>query len=176
MDLQALTGKYQGPILVIGGGPSALTDLAKLDIEPACVLSANTHGKYQDYFPIDYVVALDPYHGSTDESHEPVLRELGVPIIGRQPWADYQIEWPLGCNTGLTALAVAAKMGGSPVIGVGIDCYTGEQSYFHKPGRQSGGHGRRDYAEQMRSLKNFIPDTSVQAVSGPLTEVFARVM
>lgn len=136
-----LFGQYTGrPILVIGGGPSVSTDIPALplDFKPALVLSANEHGTKQDRFKVDYIVNCDKVHClKTDETGrhyrmEPYLRQFGTPIINRWSWADVRLEdWRFNGNSGTTAVAIAAALGGSPIVVTGIDLYATGRNYFY---------------------------------------------
>lgn len=139
--ISALFGQYVGrPILVIGGGPSVLQDMPALptDFHPALVLSANEHGMKQDRFKVDYIVNCDKVHClKTDEAGrhyqmEAYLRQFGVPIINRWAWADVRLEdWNFNGNSGTTAVAIAAALGGSPIVVIGIDLYATGRNYFY---------------------------------------------
>lgn len=175
---------YGQPILVIGGGPSVTKDLSekRLPITPACVISANDHALKQTRFKVDLLVNCDKVHCLLHQPMEKVLRPHGVPIVNRHSWADYRLcDWVFAGNSGMTAIAVAAALGGNPVIVTGIDMWKGGRTYFHDaPGvrpekgrRIRGAVSRRD-KEKIRPLKAFCAGANIRPISGPLTEWFPQ--
>lgn len=173
MRIANLMRKFNGPVLIIGGGPSVRDDLLRLTVNPVCTISANEHGFHQQQFDINFICTGSQHHWS-GAAMRPLLQSYGVPIIGRHDWADYRIDWKFRCNSGLTAIAVAAFLGGDPIIVTGIDCYAGETSYFHCPGRHSTGHDE-DYGWQLTELVKAIPQANVRALSGPIADTFGRL-
>jgi hypothetical protein len=182
--VSALFDRWAGqPILVIGGGPSAKKDLARLDITPACVISANEHGAHQDRFKVDLVVNCDKRHCMLQRPMEEILRAAlpHAAIVNRHSWADYRLgDWRFAGNSGLTAIAVAAALGGNPVIVTGIDMFHGGRVYFHdvgaKPSKQKTvrpGVIRRDKSK-LTPLKQFCAGAAIRPMSGPLCEYFPQ--
>jgi len=174
------------PILVIGGGPSALTDLPQIPGWQSMVqISANGHAFKLPGAKPRYIFTKDnaecpprPRKPNAEpfKLMEPQMRAFGVPIISLQYWADYRCaHWPFQGNSGQHALAVATLMGGAPVISVGIDCFMG-QTYFHGDAANiSKGKSRsywqvrfRRYAERFRCAPR------IRALSGPVAETFGR--
>lgn len=174
-----LIDKYDGPILVIGGGPSVPSDFDKLpaDFKPACVLSANNHGFKQDRFKVDYIVCVDNLHSETKQRCEEWLRPYGVPIITRHWWGDYRMpRLRTYGNSGQTACAVGVMLGGHPVIATGMDCWQGK-TYFHDPDVKVACSGRSlgQVAKQLRYVKDWIGDPNVvRVVSGPMIPMFKQ--
>jgi hypothetical protein len=178
-----LFDRWKGqPILVIGGGPSARKDLPKLKamgVEPKATISANDHGFKQDVFPIDLVVNCDVVHCLERKKMCEYLAPYAGKVVNRYSWADYRLaDWKFSGNSGMTAIAVAAALGGHPVIVTGIDMWKGGRLYFHDQGtkpqkvrRVSGAVSRRD-KERVRPLLSFCSGVNVRPVSGPLTEWF----
>ena len=139
------------PAVVIGGGPSAPGELARIQVkmEPL-VISANEHafkaGVAADYIWCKDHICVTPGYmkrGFERQYMEPKLRQYGVPILSAQYWADFRaVGWPLNnANSGMMALAAAALMGCRPIIGVGFDCFQG-QTYFHDAGNKNVSLGR----------------------------------
>jgi hypothetical protein len=169
------------PILVLGGGPSVRTDLPQLAITPACVISANDHGAKQSRFPVEIFVNCDRMHCMLKVPMEKFLRPFGGLIVNRFSWADYRLaEWTFLGNSGLTAVAVAAALGGNPVIVTGIDMWKQGRVYFHdeEPGKIPRNRRnvrpsvtRRDM-NQLRELKRETEGANIRPMSGPMTEVF----
>jgi hypothetical protein len=180
--LSALFQKWAGrPILVIGGGPSVLADLPRLDIEPACVISANEHGFKQKRFKVDLVVSLDRTHCLEKRPMAEILKPYGVPLVNRYSWADYRIpEWTLAGNSGMAAVGVAAALGGNPVIVTGIDMFAGGRRYFHDAGvKAPKDKGPRILASKrhrlrLMSLVNFCKGANIRPMSGPMQEFFPK--
>lgn len=174
-----LLGKYPGPILVIGGGPSVPDDFARLPnrFKPACVLSANAHGFMQDRFKVDYIVACDNKHSETREPMKSILAPHGVPVITRHWWGDFRLpRWPLHLNSGQTAIAVGVLLGGRPVVAAGMDCWQGK-TYWHNPDIKVACTGRSlgYVAKQLTQLKDWIgAESPVRVLSGPMIPMFPR--
>jgi hypothetical protein len=171
-----LVGQHVGPIIVVGGGPSApaaLDMLWQAGVEPVAVLSANEHGHKQSTYAITHSVCADATHGESRQSMESVLRRYGVPIITPHYFGDVRLcEWSLAANTGLQAIAVAVFMGGAPVIPVGIDCYgmTSRDVYFHAPNAKSNSSTKNEsnFHRQLGALKTWIGSSApVRPVGGP---------
>jgi hypothetical protein len=168
---------------VLGGGPSARKDLARLELTPACVISANEHGAHQDRFKIDLVVNCDKRHCMLQRPMEEILRAAlpNAAIVNRHSWADYRLgDWRFSGNSGLTAIAVAAALGGNPVIVTGIDMFHGGRLYFHDAGAKPSKARtvrpaviRRDKTK-LTPLKQFCAGQAIRPMSGPLTEYFTQ--
>lgn len=186
--ITALFDRWQGqPILVHGGGPSVLRDLLTNDLAPACVISANMHGCLQKAYPVDLIVNVDKIHTERRLPMEQLLRPFGVPIVNKHSWADYRLpDWNFPMNSGITAVAVAAMLGGDPIITTGIDLWVTGREYFHDKAvmerhKQKSvlkrGRSQPMYANAVKRLKNltaFVGQTNVRPLSGPLCEVFLR--
>lgn len=134
--ISELFGRYTGkPILVIGGGPSVTNDLHTLwgsRFEPALVLSANEHGCKQSLFMVDYVVHCDKVHCFRHVAMAPYLQAFGIPLMSRWSTADVRLEnWRFSGNSGTTAVAIAAVLGGSPIVVTGLDFWSTGRNYFH---------------------------------------------
>lgn len=182
--VSALFDRWAGqPILVIGGGPSVNKDLPALveaGVRPACVISANDHGKEQNFFPVDLAVNVDKMHCLKKCPMEPLMRAMGVPVINKHSWADFRLaDWTFAGNTGLTAIAVAAALGGNAVIVTGIDMWHGGRLYFHdgstpKPHKLRHMKPGLTKHDQMRlaPLRDFTRGANIRPVSGPLTAFF----
>lgn len=191
--IKAIARSVTGPILVIGGGTSAIEDLEKLrsaKFEPAAVISANEHGLRQEYFKPTHAVCCDPTHGVKHTKMDRYLGELapGLPIITPCHFGDYRLpDWKVACNTGLTAIAVAAMMGGA-VVPVGFDFYRcgkpGADTYFHTSDadmpKDNRGHVSNsnskvqdNFDKQIAALVKVLgPFEKVRPLSGPLLEHF----
>lgn len=185
--INELFDRWNGkPILVIGGGPSVNADLpalVALGITPACVISANDHGAEQTFFPVDIYVNCDKVHCMRKIPMEKILRPLGGIIVNRHSWADYRLaDWNLPGNTGITAIALAAILGGDPVLVTGIDMWKGGRIYFHDKAHPK----RPRHEKQVRTsvtkrskaalnpLVRFTAGANVRPLSGPLCEFFKK--
>jgi hypothetical protein len=168
------------PILVICGGPSVTADLPKLsaDFAPALVLSANEHGTKQDRFKVDYIVNCDKTHCIRHVPMEGWLRQFGAPIINRWSWADVRLEdWNFNGNSGTTAVAVAAALGGSPIVVLGIDLYATGRNYFYDTATDLSPQKKRLAARPIISqperrlgrLWDFTKGAHIRPLSGVLT-------
>lgn len=162
-----LVGTVSGPIIVIGGGPTAPLALEALrdtyKISPAMVISANEHGFKQSIYEVTHSLCCDPFHGVTRANMELVLRAYGKPIIAPHHFADIRLpDWKLAANSGLTALAVAVMLGGAPVLAVGIDCYRSRDplagTYFHDHKAKSNSTTKHEsnFRRQFESLEQYV--------------------
>ena len=174
--LSALVGKYSAqPILVIGGGPTAGDWIPKLPLNYfACVISANQHGFLQDRFKVDYIVSVDRTFGNTRLQMEDYLRPYMTPSINRWSWAGYRIpEWNFNGDSGLTAIAVAAILGGHPVVAIGMDRLAGDRRYFWETQPEAGWHRRApanldNIRVNVQRTVDFCRDTLVMTAEGPM--------
>lgn len=192
--LQDVLDSYRGrPILVIGGGPSAPADLRKLTangFEPACVLSANAHGFYQDFYKPTYSVCADKIHCELKISMREHLEPHGAPILAKHGFADVRLpDWTFSGNTGLTCVAIAVALGGRPVVTVGLDCWQTGRRYFHGADgkvpvdwdQKFGPNGRKQLrrgpqlamkaSRRFKDLERFVgPIDQIRPMSGKLLE------
>lgn len=178
----ALFDRWAGtPIVVIGGGPSVLEDLPKMPCVPACVISANTHGVHQNSFKVDIFINMDCQHCLLKVPMETLIRpaatKAGAVVVNKFTWADYRLgDFSFTGNTGLSAIVLAAALGGDPVIPVGIDFWSGGRRYFHddpstaKPKKTAplGRIARRS----IRQLLDAVKGANIRPISGPLLEYF----
>jgi hypothetical protein len=175
------------PILVIAGGPSVTRDLASLpsDFRPALVLSANEHGCKQDRFKVDFIVNCDKKHCMLRVDMEEHLRPFGVPIINRWSWADVRLEdWTFAGNSGTTAVAVAAAIGGAPIVVTGIDFWGTGRRYFHDgteaPTKKTYAWQRHDPMpitkpdKRLGALAEFCGNAVIRPMSGPMLTRWKR--
>lgn len=162
---------------MLGGGPSVRTDLPRLptDFRPALVLSANEHGTKQHRFKVDYIVGCDKMHCIRHVPMEPYLRQFNLPIMNRWSWADVRLEdWNFNGNSGTTAVAIAAALGGSPIVVTGIDLYATGRSYFYEAEQALTPAQRRAAARpviaqpdrRMRPLAEFAKGAHIRPMSG----------
>ncbi len=164
------------PVIVVGGGMRALTDLAQIPAairEVALVVSANDHGFKIPELRVDYIVCKDHMH---TELHKPMQEWLNVyntPIITRQWWGDIRmVDWNLQNNSGLDALAVACLLSSGPVIPIGFDFFQ-EGTHWHEPDAPNVSRGRRmsAFTRRLAKLRERLGD-QVCPISGPLTTWF----
>jgi len=184
--LGEVCGTFTGPIIVVGGGPSAPAALEALrdtyQIAPAAVLSANEHGHKQSIYKVTHSVCCDATHGVTRQSMEKVLRQHGKPIVSPHHFADIRLaEWKLAANTGLTAIAVAVYFGGAPVIVVGVDCYRAVDPhagvYFYDERAKSNSTTKHasNFDRQFTALEQYIGARApVRFVGGHALEHFPQ--
>lgn len=173
--ISELLETYRGkPILVIAGGPSVNADLPKIaELKPALVLSANEHGCRQLMFPVDYIVHCDKRHCEHKTLMAEYLHQFEKPLISKFATADVRLEdWRFSANTGVTAVAVAAVLGGSPIVVTGLDFWRSGRHYFHVP--QVPQRPRRYIARPVVPLRDralnplaqFVGGAHVRALSG----------
>jgi hypothetical protein len=144
--IHSLIGPHEGkPIVVICGGPSVVEALERIPADyPACVISANAHGYKQHKFHVDFCVHVDPTFGHTRQKFGEYLEQFGATTISRWSYADYRIpEYGFPGDSGMTALYVAALLGGHPIIPLGLDRMQGPKRYFWETEPEKGWHQRR---------------------------------
>jgi len=157
-DFNELILKHRGKVFaIIGGAPIA--DGALDNIKADIWISVNDHGvKLRE---CDYVVAMDDNHTERGGSMYDYLARYGAPIIGPQPWANYQLStWPdaprRSVLSGMTAAWCAWAMGAKAIVLVGMNGYDG------KSGAMKDAHNV--------AAAVTVPVRSIDG--GPLTEIF----
>lgn len=157
-----LVGCARGrPAVVIGGGPSAPEDLARLGREErgAIYVSANDHG---------YRLRACEFACCVDEIEER-MRAAPAIIVSQKAWADVRpLDFPRN-NSGRLAAWLSRLLGCAPIYLAGMDCYGGA-TYFHAPDAESCGKlqpVRQHVAEWATFFSNWPAD--YRAISGPLT-------
>lgn len=135
-------------------------------------VSVNEHGL--KWGRCDYVVFCDQWVGER-------VTPFGVPRVCEFPqWADYHYEplsdvWQPGFSSG-TATWLALFMGCAPVVLAGMDCYAGQQTYWHTDGQvESSGHLWRVDSHVRAWGRGFMECPrfdQVLTMGGPLTEIF----
>lgn len=183
-----LVNQFRGPILVIGGGPSVPRDLEELRgarYDFKTTISANEHGFHQVVYRIGYVVAADGVHHEKRKRMDHYLEQLGAPktpMISPAWFADYRLpDWRLAANTGLTAIAIAAAMGGGPIVVTGLDFYKltdpNAPTYYHDPGGASGSNKKTadHFSDQCDAMHDKIgTEHQIRPMSGPLLQYYPR--
>lgn len=170
------TGKT---VLVIGGGPSVLNELRRLEIagvQPDVVLSANEHGCKQGIFPVHWLVTVSEIHTRLFVSMESYLRRYDVPIMCRYHWANYRLrDWRFRGDSGMTAIAIAVKLNAARVIVTGVEGYKRGRQYFHgeqfiRPEDEGANQWK---AQNLREWQlEYDNRTRIEVMSGFLTDVF----
>jgi len=165
------------PIVVIGGGPSAPRQWGAVaaHLHQPVRISANGHA-FKLGTGADYIFCKDHRSTETHQLMEPALREHGVPLISRHYWADFRaVYWPVSGNSGMMAVALAALMGGSPIIPIGFDSYQ-NGTYFHNLAITNVSLGRSPGHWQMRykRMRDSLAGAVVRPVDGPLADVYPR--
>jgi hypothetical protein len=164
---------YGKPILVIGGGPSVTEDIERLPLNYfSAVISANEHGCRQHRFRVDYMHNVDKTHLERKMPMREFMRPFKIPVINRHSWADFRIpRWKLVTNSGLSAVAVAALLGGHPVVTTGIDLWVGGNIYFHRINPKHRTSPTRDgLKNKMRELQQWCSPAVLRSLRGPVAE------
>lgn len=171
--------------VIVGGGPSAPSDLKKIPgAQQALIISANHHAFKLNLKP-EYIWCKDHlriFPGYMDKSRpreymEKELRPYGVSIVGPNFWCDYRaIDWQLTqFNSGQQALAFATLLGCNPIIPVGMDCFQGA-TYFHDATAPNISRGRKAgyWNSRIQKLKRALPGAPIRGVSGLVELHFGR--
>lgn len=164
------------PVIVVGGGMRALTDLARIPDavrEVALVVSANDHGFKIPELRVDYIVCKDHMHTELHKPMQELLNVYNTPIITRQWWGDIRmVDWSLQNNSGLDAIAVACLLSSGAVIPIGFDFFQ-EGTHWHEPDAPNVSRGRRltAFAKRLAKLQERL-GSQVWPISGPLTTRF----
>lgn len=171
--ITALFDRWYGqPALVIGGGPSVLTDP---QVEPALVISANDHASKQARYSADLWVNMDQQDCLTKLPMVQRMRAPGRIVVNKFAWADYRLgDFPVGLNSGLAAVVVAAALGCNPIYTTGIDCWSTGRAYFHdmKGQKPSPARMSRFMRRDLRRFANEVAGANLRPLSGPLKEIF----
>jgi hypothetical protein len=174
MRLSELRDHFAGrPAAVLGGGPSLPADMARL---PAgCLLIAvNYHALFLG--PVDFMVYNDT--PDTDPELEKAVTAGQVTRVSPEPTSDvlFDVDIWTGFYSSNTAAWFALWLGCAPVILCGMDCYQGEQKYFHPTDRDVlpfhyplYDHMRPWIEDGRRRLPHV---ERLRVMSGPLSQVF----
>ena len=136
-DFKELILKHRGKVFCVIGGAPFDADLLK-GIKADVFISANEHGV--KVHECQYIVAMDEVHSGNGRSMLNHIREhSGVPIISRQPWANYQLQtWPDAPRgsvlSGMVAVWCAWAMGAKAVIVIGMNGYDGKTGAMRDAG------------------------------------------
>lgn len=164
--------------IVMGGGPSLLSDLERLTLYSKPIhISANEHGAR--FVKPDWVVCGDKHHQSTKELMRDRVRKVtDAPIITPHfvegttrlhNWA----RWGLPGNSGYQAILWARLLGYSKIFLCGFDLYQGDLTYAtDKPGEPSSSSGKtkllKVHTGNFHRYYCLLQPASIRAVSGPL--------
>lgn len=136
-DFKELILKHRGKVFCVIGGAPFDPELLK-SVKADVFISANEHGvKVHD---CQYIVAMDEQHSGNGKRMYDHLREYSdLPIISRQPWANYQLQtWPDAPRgsvlSGMVAVWCAWAMGAKAVIVVGMNAYDGKSGSMRDAG------------------------------------------
>jgi hypothetical protein len=165
--------RYKGkPAAVLGGGPSLPDDMKRLP--KGCLLIAvNYHAGYlclPDFMVYNDFLESDPILAAAAESFKGIK-------VSPEPSSDISLDVPVwtGFYSSNLATWFALWMGCDPVILCGMDCYQGEQKYFHDYEDKPHFHYPLDHHLQpwVEDAKNMLPNWErVRVMSGPLVNVF----
>jgi len=178
-----LMSQYEGlfagrPAAVLGGGPSLPGDMARLP--DGCVLIAVNYHAFHLCEP-DFMV----YNDAPDS--DPVLweavRKPGRAVrVSQDSSSDVEFDVPVwtGFYSSNTAAWFGLWLGCDPVILCGMDCYQGNEVYFHEYNRDYDPpcwhYPLEDHLRPWKEDgKNLLPHVErVRVMSGPLGTVFPR--
>lgn len=152
------------PAIVICGGPSAPKQLEEVrkKVKDPVLISVNEHGcKLTD---CHYSVSLDNIGAK--------MKDFEVQKITPYNWADIKLNghWNAS-NSGRSACWVAWKLGCSPIIVVGADCYQGGTYWWDSKAYSSGRNTKFEgHLQEWRVVPNRVPAEILTAAGGPLVE------
>ena len=180
-SIKDLKGKYLMPIVIVGGGPSALEDLKRAP-KSSLIISTNHHAYAAGLIP-DFMVFIDdpkevPQIKSAIERRNVESTKI---ISPRKDYSDYHLDinvWG-GGDTGMKSCFLACYMTQGPVILCGIDCYQGDKRYFHDdvnlpdqfPRDQTKRYLIR-WEKAFHPLQGCVDPKRIFASSGILTQIF----
>lgn len=177
IKMSALKDFYAGrPAGVLGGGPSLPMDMARLPKD--CILIAVNYHAFHLCDP-DFMVYNDQ-PDSDPVLFDAVRRPEGAVRVSPDPTSDviFDVDVWTGFYSSNTAAWLALWMGCSPVILCGMDCYQGDQVYFHEYNRAYDPPCWHYPLEShlrpwKEDGKNLLPHVErLSAMSGPLVQVF----
>jgi len=175
--LSSMKNKYKGkPAAILGGGPS-LPDDIKLLPKNCLLIAVNYHALY--YCKPTYMVYNDT--PDTNPLQQKAVDEHTTIHVSPDPTSDVKFDVPdvwTGFFSSNTAAWFALFMGCNPVILCGMDCYQGDQVYFHEYDRDYDPpcwhYPVEDHIRPWREDgKHLLPHVErVRVMSGPLGRVF----
>lgn len=142
---------------ILGGGTSLPKQLKSIP-KDAILFGVNDHAS--KIVDCDYIVFNDYIGGELYKNIK------GKKICRFREYADIYQECEKGLISGVVALRAALKMGHSPIILAGFDCYQ-DGAYFH------GGKTRTDVSLD-RQIAYWPPHDDVYVVGGPLLEIYKK--
>ncbi len=177
IKLWSLYNAYQGrPVVVLGGGPSLLADLALAPAE--CLrIGVNDHF-YHAGLQAEFMVFMD------DLSLKPGLREAaenfgGTRVSETLACTDVDLRGIVrpDARSGIFAAWFAMYLGFAPILLAGMDLYQGDKKYIHDQDDWMGHKAIFDeplekLLNDWRVLKKYPNYKNIRALSGPLVRVF----
>lgn len=126
--VRMLVDRHRGrAAVVMGGGPSLTRAAFERAPAGAMVLAANDHGARflaREYTAPDAGPPKPDYIVCCDSRAEDHVRPWGVPIVANKFFGDFRLMHRPGNSSGIAAAWVARLMGCSPILLIGMDCYT----------------------------------------------------
>ena len=175
MLMSLLKDTYKGrPAAVLGGGPSLPADMEQLPKD--CILIAVNYHALKICEP-DFMVYND-FPASDPLLLEAVQNFKGVKVSSKDH-SDVKFDVPSwqGFYSSNTATWFGLWLGCDPVILCGMDCYQGEQKYFHEYEDKPHFHYPLEHHIRpwVEDAKNEMTDWKrVRVMSGPLVSVFEK--
>lgn len=127
--MSKMRDQYAGrPAAILGGGPSLPEDIARLPEN--CVLIAVNYHAFHLVKP-DFMVYND--YPESDSILDEAVRHHTAVLVSQHESSDVVFDVPVwtGFYSSNTAAWFALWLGCDPVILCGMDCYVGENKYFH---------------------------------------------
>ena len=180
LKMSSLQSRYEGKGIaaaVLGGGPSLPADLARLPRR--CLLIAVNYHALRLCRPVFMVYNDQP---ETDPDLALAVDKKAIVKVSPDPSSDILFDVPVwtGFYSSNTAAWFALWMGCDPVILCGMDCYQGQQKYFHSYSLEVPSH----HYPLTDHLRPWIEDGHhllphphrLKVMSGPLVSVFGQYL
>lgn len=161
------------PVIIMGGGPTLLHDMAVLADLDAIRISCNWRAALA--YRADFIAYIDVKVQGDPMAER--LRSEGVghiPTIAPDMAATHfrAMQLPHPINTGIYAAGLAAESKG-PIILAGIEFYSGPELYYHGGGWVRDSNRTPHYFDRcVQRLAAVVRGRDCFVVSGPLTKHF----
>ena len=157
--------KVTKPIVIMGGAPSLIKDMAKVPAD-AVRVSANWHALA--HFAADYMVFIDDIVGG--KPVQSFIWQYGVPTISFRGYANHIVEFPYPrpVNTGIYA-AWLADQSGQTIYLAGFDFY-GSGSYMNGAKAPDKNMNQEYFDSCIANLKRLCGDADLRVFNAKIKQ------